>query len=116
MFTDYTPTAPTQVREPFHRDGWVYEEKVARWRMLARLHRDGRELTGRPLHERRGRCERDRLCNPIVSTHQAGRQHETLLTAGQTAGGITEILPVSEIIRRLIGEAQAALSRTPRPR
>jgi hypothetical protein len=19
---------PTQVREPFHRDGWVYEEKV----------------------------------------------------------------------------------------
>ena len=26
--------APTQVREPFHRDGWVYEEKVDGWRML----------------------------------------------------------------------------------
>src|SRR6516162_717732 len=27
--------APTQVREPFHRDGWIYEEKVDGWRMLA---------------------------------------------------------------------------------
>jgi len=23
--------APTLVREPFHRDGWVYEEKVDGW-------------------------------------------------------------------------------------
>jgi bifunctional non-homologous end joining protein LigD len=27
--------APTLVREPFHRDGWVFEEKVEWWRMLA---------------------------------------------------------------------------------
>jgi len=27
--------APTLVREPFHRDGWVYEEKVDGWRSLA---------------------------------------------------------------------------------
>jgi hypothetical protein len=27
--------APTLVREPFHREGWVYEEKVDGWRMLA---------------------------------------------------------------------------------
>jgi hypothetical protein len=27
--------APTLVREPFHRDGWVYEEKVDGWRILA---------------------------------------------------------------------------------
>jgi ATP-dependent DNA ligase len=26
---------PTQVREPFHRDGWIYEEKVDGWRILA---------------------------------------------------------------------------------
>jgi hypothetical protein len=26
--------APTLVREPFHRDGWVYEEKVDGWRIL----------------------------------------------------------------------------------
>src|SRR5215470_2454199 len=31
--------APTQVREPFHREGWVYEEKVDGWRMLA--YKDG---------------------------------------------------------------------------
>jgi hypothetical protein len=28
----YAPTIPTQVPEPFHRDGWVYEEKVDGWR------------------------------------------------------------------------------------
>jgi ATP-dependent DNA ligase len=27
--------APTLVREPFHRDGWAYEEKVDGWRMIA---------------------------------------------------------------------------------
>jgi hypothetical protein len=26
---------PTQVPEPFHRDGWVYEEKVDGWRIWA---------------------------------------------------------------------------------
>jgi bifunctional non-homologous end joining protein LigD len=31
--------AATQVREPFHSDGWVYEEKVDGWRMLA--YKDG---------------------------------------------------------------------------
>jgi hypothetical protein len=36
MLPRYSPMAPTLVREPFHRDGWVYEEKVDGWRMLAR--------------------------------------------------------------------------------
>ena len=35
MLSEYTPTAPTLVREPFHRDGWVYEEKVDGRRILA---------------------------------------------------------------------------------
>ena len=61
------------------------------------------------------RRDRDRLRDQIVSTHQAGRQHETLLTAGQTAGGIKEIAPVAEIMRQLIAEAEAALSRAPKP-
>src|SRR5688572_29121447 len=26
---------PTAVREPFHRDGWLYEEKYDGWRMVA---------------------------------------------------------------------------------
>src|SRR5262249_4346362 len=31
--------APTLIREPFHREDWVYEEKVDGWRMLA--YKDG---------------------------------------------------------------------------
>lgn len=29
VLPDYTPMAPTQVREFFHRDGWVYERRWA---------------------------------------------------------------------------------------
>lgn len=57
------------------------------------------------------RRDRDRLRGQIVSTTQAGRQHECLLTAGQTAGGINEILSVGEIMRRLVAETEAALSK-----
>ena len=48
---------PTLVREPFHRQGWVYEEKYDGWRMVAykhgpqvrRPHQDGggRDITRR---------------------------------------------------------------------
>jgi enoyl-[acyl-carrier protein] reductase II len=65
------------------------------------------EWSARPEQARR---ERERLFGQIVATHRAGRQHETLLTAGQTAGGITEILPLAEIMRRLVAQAEAALS------
>jgi nitronate monooxygenase/enoyl-[acyl-carrier protein] reductase II len=61
------------------------------------------------------RRDRDRLRNQIISTTQAGRPHETLLTAGQTAGGIKQILPVAVIMRQLIAEAEAALSKAPKP-
>jgi enoyl-[acyl-carrier protein] reductase II len=54
--------------------------------------------------------DRDRLRGQIVSTTQAGRPHEHVLWAGQTAGGIKEILPVGEIIRRLMAETEAALA------
>jgi len=70
------------------------------------------EWSAKPEEARR---ERERLRGHMVSTRQAGRQHETLLTAGQTAGAITEILPVAEIMRRLIAEAEATLSRASRP-
>jgi bifunctional non-homologous end joining protein LigD len=39
MVPHYSPMVPTLVREPFHRDGWVYEEKVDGWRILA--YKDG---------------------------------------------------------------------------
>jgi enoyl-[acyl-carrier protein] reductase II len=59
------------------------------------------------------RRERDRLRGQIVSTTQAGRQHECLLTAGQTVGGIHVILSVGEIMRRLMAETEAALALAP---
>jgi NAD(P)H-dependent flavin oxidoreductase YrpB (nitropropane dioxygenase family) len=37
----------------------------------------------------------------------------TLVWAGQTAGGVREILPVAEIMRRLVDETEAALARAP---
>jgi NAD(P)H-dependent flavin oxidoreductase YrpB (nitropropane dioxygenase family) len=57
------------------------------------------------------RRDRDRLWAEMALKTQAGRGHETLLTAGQTAGGVTEILPVAEIMGRMIAEAEAVLSR-----
>lgn len=59
------------------------------------------------------RRDRDRLRGQIVSMTQAGRRHECLLTAGQTAGGINEIMSVGEIMRELIAETEAALARAP---
>ena len=61
------------------------------------------------------RRERERLSVEIASKVQAGRSSEIVLTAGQTAGGIKEILPVAEIMRRLVAEAEAALLKAPKP-
>jgi len=59
------------------------------------------------------RQDRDRLRTQIISTTQAGRPHATLLTAGQTAGGITDIPAVADLMQRLVAEASAALARSP---
>jgi enoyl-[acyl-carrier protein] reductase II len=60
------------------------------------------------------RQEGERLWTEIQARARAGRRHEVLLTAGQTSGGIKEILPMAEIIRRLMAETEASLSRGPR--
>ena len=59
------------------------------------------------------RRERDRLRQHIASTTQARHPYATLLTAGQTAGGIKEILPVGKLICQLVTETEAALSKAP---
>jgi len=59
------------------------------------------------------RREGERLWTEIQARARAGGRHETLLTAGQTSGGIKEILPVAEIIRQLTAEAAMVLSRGP---
>ena len=59
------------------------------------------------------RRERDRLWADIQARTQAGRRHEVLLTAGQTVGGIKEVLSVSEILRQLVSETEKALAKAP---
>jgi len=59
------------------------------------------------------RRERERLWAEIQAKTQAGRRHEVLLTAGQTVGGIKEILSVSQILRQLVSETQTALAAAP---
>jgi bifunctional non-homologous end joining protein LigD len=51
--------APTLVREPFHREGWVFEEKVDGWRMLA--YKDGERVR---LVSRNGRDHTRRFADP----------------------------------------------------
>jgi bifunctional non-homologous end joining protein LigD len=46
----FEPMQPTLVAQPFHRPGWIYEEKYDGWRMLA--YKDGRKVR---LVSRRGR-------------------------------------------------------------
>jgi hypothetical protein len=43
----YVPMTPTLVSKPFHRDGWVYEEKVDGFRMLAYKDRGRTRLISR---------------------------------------------------------------------
>jgi ATP-dependent DNA ligase len=44
----YVPMVPTLVPKPFHRNGWVYEEKIDGYRMLA--YKDG---AGVPAHQQK---------------------------------------------------------------
>lgn len=53
--------------------------------------------------------ERKRLQAEIRDAVMSGRRHEIVLTAGQTAGAITDVLPVADIIQRVVQEAEAAL-------
>ncbi len=59
------------------------------------------------------RANRERLNQQMLAATKAGRRHEMLLTAGQTAGGIKDVLPVAQIMRRMMAEAEVALSRAP---
>jgi len=42
---------PTQIAKPFHRAGWIYEEKVDGWRMVAIKGKHGVRLMSRKGHD-----------------------------------------------------------------
>jgi ATP-dependent DNA ligase len=59
--------APT-LREPFHHDGWVYEEKVDGWRML--VYKDGDRVS---LVSRNGRDHTRRFADLAASSRSCPR-------------------------------------------
>src|SRR5262249_10511847 len=70
--------APTLVREPFHRDGWVFEEKVDGWRILA--YKDGNRVR---LVSRNGRDHTRRF--PDIAAAVAKLSARSLVLDGEVA-------------------------------
>ena len=70
--------APTQVREPFHRDGWVFEEKVDGWRILA--YKDGARVY---LVSRSGRNHTRHFAD--IAAAVAGLSARSLVLDGEVA-------------------------------
>jgi enoyl-[acyl-carrier protein] reductase II len=64
------------------------------------------EWNGRP---EAVRGEAERLRDELVEALREGRAHELVPFTGQTAGMIHEILPVAEILHRLVADAEASL-------
>ena len=54
-----------------------------------------------------------RLWAEIGERLRRGQRRETLVWAGQTAGGVREILTVAEIMRQLVDQTEATLARAP---
>jgi bifunctional non-homologous end joining protein LigD len=70
--------APRLVREPFHRAGWVYEEKVDGWRILA--YKDGAQVR---LVSRNGVDHTRRFCD--LATAVGKLSARTLILDGEVA-------------------------------
>jgi hypothetical protein len=75
--------APTLVRDPFHRDGWVFEEKVDGWRMLAYKDADRVRLVSR----RRGDGVQVLLSKPVEPRAELVVEGRDLAVGHQGAGG-----------------------------
>jgi enoyl-[acyl-carrier protein] reductase II len=57
------------------------------------------------------REDADRLRGELADAIAEGRAHELVPFTGQTAGLVDDILPVAEIMRRIVSEAEAVLRR-----
>jgi bifunctional non-homologous end joining protein LigD len=74
----YAAMQATQVKQPFQREGWVYEEKIDGWRMLA--YKDGRTVR---LESRNG-VDHSRRC-PDLAAAVAALPGRTLVLDGEVA-------------------------------
>lgn len=54
--------------------------------------------------------KREALRHTLFEAASAGRIHDLLTTAGQSSGGIEDVLPAAEIVRQVVAEAERALA------
>jgi bifunctional non-homologous end joining protein LigD len=59
---------PTLVSKPFHREGWIFEEKYDGWRMVAYKREDRVQLISRP-----GRDHTKRFPALVPRSRRSGR-------------------------------------------
>lgn len=63
-------------------------------------------------HRRAAKKHASRLLGEVVTLIEQNRQHELIPMAGQSAGLVHEILPVDEILRRMVNEAVRAITQS----
>jgi enoyl-[acyl-carrier protein] reductase II len=61
-------------------------------------------------HREEARREQQRLQEEVMAAAQSGRIHEMAPFAGQTAGAISDVLPVAKIMEQIVNEAERALA------
>jgi bifunctional non-homologous end joining protein LigD len=86
------PMAATQIAKPFHRPGWVYEEKVDGWRVLAYKDAAGVRLISRNARDLTRRF-------PELAGAVAALEPPTLILDGEIAVFDTQLLSHFEWIR-----------------
>ena len=86
------PMAATQIAKPFHRPGWVYEEKVDGWRVLAYKEAAGVRLLSRNAKDLTRRF-------PELAAAVAALNPPTLLLDGEIAVFDSQLISHFEWIR-----------------
>ena len=93
--------AATQIARPFHHPGWVYEEKVDGWRVLAY-----KDVAGVRLVSRQGRDLTRRF--PKLATAVGALEVPSLLLDGEIAVFDRQLLSRFEWLRAGRGDSHAA--------
>jgi len=68
------PMAATQIAKPLHRPGWIHEEKVDAWRVLAYKDAAGVRLVSRNAKDLTIQSARQRDCCAHISTRRRRRK------------------------------------------
>ena len=100
-----TPAIPTLVK-PFHRPGWVYEEKIDGWRMIAYKRGAAVQLVSRTSRDHTARF-------PDIARAIAKLSPRTLILDGEVA--VLTWAPCARLVYALVASALAASGRQALP-